>query len=288
MKASAKSIILFCAIAFAPVWLVCAVMLISGLAAGGAGTTLLFAAFMFMPAISSILTRLICREGFRDMYIRPHFRGNGGRYALAWLLPIVLTLLGAALFFLVYPQLFDPSLSMLKAQGVAEEQLPLMLAVNGVLMLLGPVLNLIPAFGEELGWRGYLLPKLATRMGRRWATLLSGAIWGLWHAPMIALGHNFGFGYAGFPWTGILLMTLFCVLFGSFLSWLTFKSESAIPAALAHGGLNAVASIGILFALPSYNALLGPAPVGLIGGIPVLMAGILFLCLLAEKKENKA
>ena len=288
MKASIKSIVLFCAIAFAPVWLVCAVMLISGMAAGGAGATLLFAAFMFMPAISSILTRLICREGFRDMHLRPHFRGNGWRYVLAWLLPIVLTLLGAALFFLVYPQLFDPSLSMLKAQGIAEEQLPLMLAVNGVLMLLGPALNLIPAFGEELGWRGYLLPKLATRMGRRWATLLSGAIWGLWHAPMIALGHNFGFGYAGFPWTGILLMTLFCVLFGSFLSWLTFKSESAIPAALAHGGLNAVASIGILFARPSYNALLGPAPVGLIGGIPVLIAGILFFCLLAERKENEA
>ena len=283
MKASAKSILLFCVIAFAPVWLVCAVMLISGVAAGGVGTTLLFSAFMFMPAISSILTRLICREGFSDMYLRPHFRGNGWRYVLSWLLPIVLTLLGAILFFLVYPELFDPSLSMLRAQGVTEEQLPLMLAVNGVLMLLGPALNLIPAFGEELGWRGYLLPKLATRMGRRGATLLSGAIWGLWHAPMIALGHNFGFGYLGYPWTGILLMTLFCVLFGSFLAWLTFKTTSAIPAALAHGGLNAVASIGIMFSLPSYNALMGPVPVGLIGGIPVLVIGVLFFFFLEEK-----
>jgi membrane protease YdiL (CAAX protease family) len=287
MKASTKSIILFCVIAFIPVWLVSAVLLLLGMATGGVGVTLLFAAFMFMPAISSILTRLICREGFGDMYLRPHFRGNGWRYVLAWLLPIVLTLLGAVLFFLVYPALFDPSFSLLTSQGIPAAQLPLILAVNGILMLLGPVLNLIPAFGEELGWRGYLLPKLALRMGRQKATLLSGAIWGLWHAPMIALGHNFGFGYAGYPWTGILLMTLFCILFGSFLSWLTFKSSSAIPAALAHGGLNAVAAAGIMVSLPSYNALMGPAPVGLIGGIPVLITGILFFCLLAGKAENK-
>lgn len=284
MKASTKSIVLFCVLAFAPVWLVSLVLLARGMSAGGVGLTLLFAGFMFMPALSSILTRLICREGFQDMYLRPRFRGNFGRYALSWLLPIGLTLLGAALFFLLYPQWFDPSLSMLRAQGITDEAMPLMLVTNGILMLFGPVLNLIPALGEELGWRGYLLPKLAMRMGRRKATLLSGVIWGLWHAPMIALGHNFGFGYAGYPWTGILLMTLFCVLFGSFLSWLTFKSGSAILAALAHGGLNAVASIGILFALPAYNALLGPAPVGLIGGIPVLLSGILFFFLLEKRK----
>lgn len=39
---------------------------------------------------------------------------------------------------------------------------------------------------------------------------ITGVIWGLWHAPAIVMGHNYGMGYAGFPIAGILIMTLAC------------------------------------------------------------------------------
>ena len=283
MKASYKSLTIFCSFAFAPVWAVCAVLLCSRLS--DLWMFVIFAGFMFMPALASILTRCLCHVGFRDMYIRPRFRGNIGRYVLSWLWPIILTITGGLIFFLFFPSLFDTSFSLLLSQGVSEDMLPGVLISNAAAVLVGPLLNLVPAFGEELGWRGYLLPKLMTRMSARQATVVSGLIWGLWHAPMIALGHNYGFDYVGYPWTGIMLMVLFCVFFGVFLSWLTIRTGSVIPAALAHGGINAVAAAGLLFCRPGNSTLLGPTPVGIVGGIPVILAGIFFYISLQKAEQ---
>ncbi len=66
-------------------------------------------------------------------------------------------------------------------------------------ILLSPWINGLFGFGEELGWRGYLLPKLMP-LGRVKATLLLGLIWGIWHAPLIAVGFN----YPGYPILGII------------------------------------------------------------------------------------
>ena len=90
--------------------------------------------------------------------------------------------------------------------------------------LTGGIINLPFALGEELGWRGYLLPHLCQSMSIHRAILFSGAIWGLWHAPMIAMGHNYGTGYPTAPWGGILAMIVFCIVCGTFLSYLTIRT----------------------------------------------------------------
>jgi len=74
-------------------------------------------------------------------------------------------------------------------------------AVTGI--FLGPVLNFVTCFGEEWGLRGYLLPKMAKKFSLVKMLLIIGVIWGLWHAPLTALGHNYGVGYPGFPFLGI-------------------------------------------------------------------------------------
>lgn len=103
-------------------------------------------------------------------------------------------------------------------------------------------INAVAAFGEELGWRGFLVPALR-RFGT-WASLLvSGVIWGVWHAPIILLGYNFGRTDV----SGVLLMTGGCVVLGVLFGWLRLRSASIWPAVFAHGAFNASAAMYLWF-----------------------------------------
>ena len=151
---------------------------------------------------------------------------------------------------------------------------PLLLAATVLsAVTAAPFINMVPAFGEELGWRGMLFPLLCKRMSQRAAVLVSGVIWGLWHAPIIAMGHNYGMGYPGFPIAGILMMVLACIAMGSIMGYLRLRTGSVWPCALAHGAVNATASIGVLFCTAGFT-LLGPNMLGLLAGLPMIAVGI--------------
>ena len=83
-------------------------------------------------------------------------------------------------------------------------------------IVLGPFINLIFGLGEEVGWRGFLLPRLL-HLGKARAYLLLGVIWGLWHAPLILAGFN----YPGDPAGGIVMMCILSVAFGFFINEMT-------------------------------------------------------------------
>lgn len=104
------------------------------------------------------------------------------------------------------------------------------------------LVNALPALGEELGWRGYLLPRLLP-LGRGRALLLSGVVWGLWHTPIVLLGYD----YPRQPVLGVLLMVGSTVTFGMLFGWLRLRSRSIWPAVLAHAALNAAAGSTGLF-----------------------------------------
>ena len=93
-----------------------------------------------------------------------------------------------------------------------------------IAVVLGGVINIVPTFGEEWGWRGYLMPKLATRLSIVPTMLVTGIIWGLWHAPVVALGHNYGTGYPGEPFGGIAAMCAWCTVLAIFLSYVTIRT----------------------------------------------------------------
>lgn len=106
------------------------------------------------------------------------------------------------------------------------------------------IINVLPALGEEVGWRGWLLPKLLP-WGTLPALLVSGVVWGLWHAPVILLGYN----YPDAPgWLGLTTMIGMCTVIGAVFGWLRLRSGSVWPAALAHAAFNGAAGTYLLFA----------------------------------------
>ena len=241
--------------------------------------TALTAVLMFFPAIGVLITRLVTREGFKNAMLRLNLKGNVRYYLIGWLGPVVLTILGAVLYFAVCPSEFT-----LASYKTAMETAPMppavMLVVQVLLILMAPLLNLVPCFGEEWGWRGYLLPKVSQRMKFLPAVLFTGIIWGIWHAPIIIAGHNYGMNYPGYPWWGIIAMCVFCIVAGTLFSYITLKTKSCWPAVLAHGALNGTASIGVLFLADpmAYDRFVGPVPTGIIGALAYIVVSVWIVC----------
>ena len=283
-------ILLYIGITFLLTWGYCLLILypvIKGESLNGVPSItaqLLTAAVMFFPALGVLITRLITKEGFRESWLMPNLRGNIKTYLLAWFGPSILTILGALLYFLIFPDQFDPDCGYMQAtlesMGATAEDIPiplnLLMVVQGIQgIFLGPIMNFVTCFGEEWGWRGYLLPKLSKRLPLLPTLLISGIIWGLWHAPLTIVGHNYGLGYPGFPFTGIGMMCLFCITLGVFMSYVTLKTGSCIPAILSHGAVNGFAALGIYFTHNGGNAFIGPAPMGIIGMIPFMILAVI-------------
>ena len=258
---------------------------------------LMTAVCMFFPAIGVLLTRLITKEGFQNAWLRPNLRKNLKVYLLAWFGPGLLTFAGIGLYFLLFPDSFDPSFGYLRqtleAAGTSVDTLPIPLELLMVVqcvqgLIMAPALNFITCFGEEWGWRGYLLPKMRKQLPTLPTLLITGVIWGLWHAPLTAIGHNYGAGYPGFPFTGIAMMCLLCIVWGIFMAYVTLKTESCIPAILAHGAINGIAAIGIYFTATGGDPFIGPAPTGIIGMIPFIIATIPMVIYLNKAEKGTA
>ena len=301
-KQNLKRILIYILITFVLTWVYC-LLVVYPLAKGESlsgvpalATQLLVAAAMFFPAIGVLLTRLITKEGFKNAWLKPNFKGNLKTYLLAWFGPAVLTFAGMGIYFLLFPQNLDLGFSYfiatLESTGAPMETLPipiglLMLVQCVQALLLAPALNFVTCFGEEWGWRGYLLPKVSEHFSTIPTLLITGIIWGLWHAPLTIIGHNYGIGYWGFPFTGIAMMCVFCIVGGIFLSYVTLKTKSCIPAILGHGAVNGIAAIGIYFTYDGGNPFVGPAPTGIIGMIPFIIVALIMALQLAKlEKDN--
>lgn len=259
---------------------------------------LIIAAMMFVPMLGAKLSG----AKLRDMGWNPRIKQNIKPMLIAWLSPLVLTAVGAGLYFLVFPSHFDMSgqfvisaagedaLKQTEAQGLSY---PVMILINVLSSLFyGPFINALPALGEETGWRGFLYPQLKARFGRRKGRLLGGFIWGSWHWPLIWLiGYEYGAaagnpsGYFGFPFSGMLLFCVITIGWGIMHDWLYEKSGTIWAPALFHGAINAAATLPLLICKADTGSarLLGPASVGMLAGLPFLVVAAVLLWRKTEK-----
>jgi len=224
-------------------------------------------AVMFLPGLSAVLAiKLVEKGGLRAYGIA---WGRAPFYVLAWLYPFAFLALGVLFVLLLGSADVDITLKSLRDEVPQEGMMPLIV----LSLFLDPVLNFLPTLGEEYGWRGYLQAKLLGRFGLLWGLVLTGAVWGVWHAPLILMGYN----YSHHPdAVGVGMFTLWALLVGFILSWLRLRSGSVFPAALGHGAINAYAGLGLYLA-PSPDELYA-LPLGLPALLALaILAGLAYL-----------
>jgi uncharacterized protein len=219
------------------------------------GFTLFGVAYMFIPTLCVLIVKKFIHKENIAHDLMVSFKLNKW-FFVAWLIMplIAFSTLGISLLFpgVAYsPEMtgmFERFENMMTPEQMEEmkkslENLPInpVWITLGQGLLAGITINAVAAFGEELGWRGFLLKQFKGMKFMK-ASLIIGFIWGIWHAPLILMGHN----YPQHPEIGVAMMTLLCMFLSPILVYLTLKAKSVIAAAIVHGTMNAVAGISIM------------------------------------------
>ena len=244
------AVIAFVVIAMGLAWLATLPLWLSGDGLAHPLFGLIALVMMFTPAIAALVVVFFVRRprsiprllGLAPL--RPVGRTIGLSVAALLGFPVLAfaaMLLGQAMGLLRLDlATFSGFAATLEAQGVTGIDSATILGfviIQVAVIPINAVASSFAAFGEELGWRGWLLPNLLP-LGTWPALVLSGAIWGLWHAPLILLGYNYGLADA----RGVALMVGWCALLGILVGWLRLRSASIWPAVLAHAAINAATS----------------------------------------------
>ncbi|MBU1867156.1 MAG: CPBP family intramembrane metalloprotease [Candidatus Margulisbacteria bacterium] len=113
---------------------------------------------------------------------------------------------------------------------------PFLTSFITMVLIMAPVV-----FGEEYGWRGYLLPELDKKHGRVWATVITGLVWGLWHIPSYYITYS----QAGLG--NPILLTAIAVIFvtvGAFpYTYLFYLNGNLLPCVLFHAVYDKAAGV---------------------------------------------
>jgi len=227
---------------------------------------------MFFPGISALIVRkFINKESTKNKMMR---WGSWKSYLKVALFIPFLYIITYAITGLLYP----PDITIKTfLNHIGIEKLPLdpyafILVLFIFTLVIVPLINFIPALGEEYGWRGYLLPELLP-LGRKKALITSGLIWGLWHLPFIFL-----IDYKSYPnkIAGSLVFTALITILGIYIGALALQHKSIFLASFMHGVVNAQDHGIWTIIYPDYNPLIGGGD-GLIALIILLPVALYYL-----------
>ena len=206
--------------------------------------------YMLLPMIVAMVLQMINKEKLTSTNLL-RFKIKWS-WLVAWMLPVVIVLLTIFVNTLLPGCEFNTDMSaMIPADSVPEEQkemvsklmTPAFMIITTVIsgLFAGDTINALFAFGEEYGWRNYLVSALKEKKFVC-ASIFIGIVWGIWHFPLILLGHN----YPQHSVAGVFMRVIFCVLASFVELYLVLKAKSVFPAAVFHGTINAVAGLNVL------------------------------------------
>lgn len=254
MKTENEKAGLFIVLTFTFTYLYAFIYYISGGRLSGTSGVVMLIFYMFIPmTIAVVLQKFIDKAPLKSLGIS--FKPNKW-FLAALFLPLILAFLTFAISLFIPGIQYSPDMQgmferlestltpeqieQMKNQYAASPVHPIYIAIiNG--LIAGITINAIAAFGEEYGWRGYLQKQLE-HLGFWKSSLITGIVWGFWHAPVIIQGYN----YPQHPLAGVFMMTVFTTLLSPIFSYVRLKAKSVIAAAMIHGTLNATYVISIM------------------------------------------
>jgi membrane protease YdiL (CAAX protease family) len=222
---------------------------------------------MFAPGLASILTRLLRREGFADVSFRRRDMKVGNTFLFAYGFPIVVGVAAYGFAFLTVLAKFEPpSMPLAVGSPLAKFAAGLALAATA-----GVLLSFPTSAGEEIGWRGYLLPRMIEARIPQ-PILVSSLVWGAWHLPVLFAGV-----YAMGPsrWISVIGLMITAVAVGAILAWLRIGTGSIWPCIMLHATWNGLINAGFTLAVHNHAENMWVGETGIIVVVTLVMAALL-------------
>ena len=201
----------------------------------GNGRGMYVLGLMWCPALAGMLTLRLNGRSISEL----GWKWGETKYQVrSWYIPLLYATIAYAIVWIFHfgafgnPDFYD---SLVKAMHLGGP--PWISILLGILLIgtYGLVRSVSSALGEEIGWRGFLVPELSKTTSFTTTSLLSGIVWSLWHYPILIYGdYN-----AGTPtWYGLTCFTVMVISISFVFAWMRLKSGSLWTGAILHGSHN--------------------------------------------------
>jgi uncharacterized protein len=229
-----KAIIIFLFITFALSSIFYFLIIHTGKIASGSGRYL--TGLMWSPGLSAIITSIIFK---RKISLLGWQWGKNRYQVLSYFIPLLYILVAYLIIWTIgWGTFYDLDFVNKTSSSFGFEKLPNGLSIFFYFLLTSIFLMptaLANALGEEIGWRGFLTPELYKTIGYTKTSFLTGAIWAVWHFPILLFGdYN-----SGTPaWYGLTCFSVMIISISFVFTWFRIKSNSVWTAAFLHASHN--------------------------------------------------
>jgi len=206
----------------------------SGITSGGFGTYA--TGIMWCPGISALITIWILKRDIKEL----GWGWGKSRYQVwSFVIPILYALIAYVIIWVsgwggFYNKDFAKQISESIGLGQLSDGINITLYVI-LIGIFGTIRSVANALGEEIGWRGFLVPELYKTLGYTKTSILSGLIWSVWHIPLLFFAdYNLGTP----SWYAMTCFAVLIISISFILTWFRIRSNSLWTATLLHASHN--------------------------------------------------